>query len=88
VRCKPGDLAVVVSVDNHPALPHLIGRMLTVTKPEQAWDGPAWRYKGKRLRAAGQVCDAVPDRWLRPLRPGEGTDETLTWCPHGQSVPA
>jgi len=77
MNCKPRDLAVVVSVGGEPLLAHLIGQIRRVTRLETAWDGPAWLYEGKRFRAAGQTCRAIPDRWLRPIPPDSVTDEEV-----------
>lgn len=73
MNCKPGNLAIVVSVDGNPDLKHLINQIREVVAVETAWDGPAWTYKGERFRARGQTCRAIPDRWLRPINPPAGT---------------
>ncbi len=77
MNCQKGDIAVIVSVDGHPRLKHLLGRIILCKQLTIAWDGHAWAYKGRRLRADGLVCTAVPDRWLRPLRDSDGKDEVL-----------
>jgi hypothetical protein len=88
MNCKPGDLAIVVSVDGHPLLEHLLGSIRRVKKVALAWDGPAWTYSGRRFRAAGQTCHAIPDRWLRPIRdPGDDAkDESFRWAPAPEKV--
>lgn len=45
--------------------------------------GPANRYS--YLAPAGIEC-VIPDAYLRPIRPGEGDDETLSWA--GKPQPA
>lgn len=45
---------------------------------------------GQRYRSTvppGQEL-AAPDAWLRPIRPGEGEDETLAWAGKPEGVPA
>lgn len=80
MNCKPGDLAVIVSVDGVAALDHMLGQIRRVSRLQQAWDGPAWEYLGERFTACGLVCEAIPDRWLRPIRDSDGTDETLIYA--------
>lgn len=64
--------------------------------------GPAWIVKslcrlpadctepsGRRYRVnlpAGEEL-AAPDAWLRPIRPTEGEDETLSWARLGEECP-
>jgi hypothetical protein len=83
VNCKQGDLAVVVMVDGHPVLERFIGSIRRVKIIVTAWDGPAWTYEGRRFKAKGQTCQAIPDRWLRPIRdPGDGAiDQSKAWLP-------
>lgn len=83
MNCKPGDLAVVVTVEGYVELKHLLGQIRKVKKLQTAWDGPAWSYAGRRFRADGMTCAAIPDRWLRPIRdPGDdAVDESHAWLP-------
>lgn len=99
-RCKPGDLAVVVSA---PATPELIGRFVVVDRSAKVgewiggctWDlnpayGHAWVIKsaaGGTLQyrtRSGVTVQAdervLVDSCLRPIRPNEGEDESLSWA--------
>lgn len=96
-RCKAGDLAVIVFCPI--GTEHLRGRVikLTVRGPDMpehpgylGVDRTAtWLYEGAPMKAAsGYVVRFVNDCCLRPLRPGEGADETLTWAPRPERIEA
>ena len=72
MRCKPGDLAMVVTA-KHPLLAHLLGTVIRVTRITviDRHGSHCWGYAGKRLGACGAVCNAIPDDWLRPICPTE-----------------
>lgn len=97
MNCRPGDIAVIVG-----GIEANVGRMVRVIKACDAlhwamchadWEvellqttttsGPL----GEQDSGPGMVCVCV-DRILRPIRDGEGDDETLTWAPKGETVPA
>lgn len=91
LRCKPGDLAVVVW---SPCYPENLGALVEVLRPCDPVQGlPAWfvETQGRPLAGchdwSGQDTTSrvvrCPDRALRPIRPQpEGaTDETLQGVP-------
>lgn len=75
MRCKVGDLVVIVAADASYA--YLIGKFCHIT----GWTD---EYGGQWVLDARHHC-GLPwssfDRDLRPIRPDEGTDETLLWVP-------
>ena len=80
LNCRPGDLAVVVSVP-----PYAMTRALgSVVRCLELVDGglgglPMWHVDPP----AANHYWGIGDRWLRPIRdPGEDArDETLDWLP-------
>jgi hypothetical protein len=74
MRCKVGDLAVVVQAARRPAW---VGRIVRVLHPfPPDGDLPSW--------VTNPMPDgfiAIYDSSLKPLRDEGGEDETLTWCP-------
>lgn len=97
LRCRPGDIAVIVG-----GITSNIGRMVRVLKACDAlhwamchadWEvelmqtttttGPL----GEQDSMPGMVC-VCADSILRPIRGEPGKDETLTWAPKGETVPA
>ena len=97
LRCKPGDIAVIVG-----GIEQNVGRMVRVIKPCDAlhwamfhadWEVELLQTTrtssrvGEQDSGPGMVCGCA-DRILRPIRGGEGQDETLTWAPKGETVPA
>jgi len=81
MRCKPGDLAVIVrSVDGQA-----VGAIVEClqTDGEHSEFGPIWRVKTRghgivTIHGTLAVFFHMPDAWLRPIRDSDGTDETLT----------
>jgi hypothetical protein len=89
LNCKPGDLAVVVrsACGNEGKI---VGCIRLATEAEIAqWDhdaseGPVWLLNVDLPRSAegwgvGWYAPLAKDRNLRPIRPNDGKDETLTW---------
>jgi hypothetical protein len=76
MRCRPGDIAVIVrqfgAVDYSDAIGRIV-RVLTVKSPGY------WNLESPVVIRAGAFV-TVCDDCLRPLRPDEGTDETMTWA--------
>jgi hypothetical protein len=72
MRCKVGDLVVIVRV-RAPNMQHWLGRIVTVID----WldDCKEWITDGVDNGSRVTGSDAA----LRPIRDSDGTDETLTW---------
>ena len=71
MRCKPGDLAVVV-LSNHglDRCNCLLGRIIQVTTPAIPRFGmPAWNYAGRVFCKGGILISVFEDNTLRPLPP-------------------
>jgi hypothetical protein len=87
LNCKPGDLARMVECGIQEA----VGLIVEVVSdcsfrhPQSvAWFGPMWRCKAvsgapsdKGYALPGEWC-AIPDAWLRPIRPDGLDDDTPT----------
>lgn len=99
MNCKPGDLAVMVrSKANNE------GRIVEIVSPlghEPFFDGARWGIGAGfcwLVRSASGPVRSVrrglhlefpcPDAWLRPIRDNDGEDESLTWAPRKEGVPA
>jgi len=102
MNCKQGDIARIIHIQHLPkAEGHLVEvlRRDTLWNQEHV---PAWACKtlsrlpcmaaesrGEKPFAysapAGIEC-VIPDAYLRPIRPGDGADETLQWA--GKPQPA
>ena len=97
MNCKPNELAVVVGGSGLNAgrifktlqltapnelVPTKCGRFMFALDPK---DGPCWHIEGyiSTKTHDGILCElpVCYDAVLRPLRGGEGTDETLMWAP-------
>lgn len=86
MNCKPGDLAVVVRSATNPENIGRIVRCVDMTR--------------RRLAGSWEECEcwivepditvygAIADRCLRPIRPTDGEDETLTWAGKPEQVTA
>lgn len=87
LRCKPGDLCVIVSATN----PKNRNRFVTVLpgEPRSIEGYDCWLVSSPTPLAVLSPDGSagyqawVPDAWMRPIRdPGEDAqDETLTWKP-------
>ena len=103
MNCKPGDIAYIthpslygslVSVlyhepagdytlpDGHRALGYANYPTWVVESLGALFDAQTTKGTRKARYAA------IGDQWLRPIRPGEGEDETLTWAPKREGQPA
>lgn len=98
MRCRHGDLAVIVG----GGIPQNLGRMVRVLRrcDAFAWaiTGADWevellqtatttRFSVFSDQPPGEVC-LCKDSILRPIRDGEGADETLAWANKPAEVPA
>jgi hypothetical protein len=81
MNCKQGDLAVIVrsSFGNE-------GKIVRCVKlfPKSSFidlDGQfdAWQLENPFKTPVG-LCTHAPDLFLRPIRPSDEPDETLSWC--------
>ena len=91
MNCKPGEMAFVTG-----RAPENVGRVVTCLRRvehgesiqgliyQSDRDPPAWWVSGN-LFWLGVPCKvrALKDAWLKPIRPTDGEDETLSW----KSVP-
>lgn len=77
MRCRVGDLAVIA-----PDLPWdnwargYIVRCIELGMPDD-FGGPAWFVEPEIRDPSGRIVDAVSDSILRPIRPGDVTDEEV-----------
>lgn len=77
MNCKPGDLAVIVGHDDESDTCTL-GLLIRVTKLDPDWWEPVWEYEGRPLTDdEGARLLAISDRYLRPIRPGDVSDEEV-----------
>jgi hypothetical protein len=76
VNCKPNELAVIVGGDNKRELA-LIGRVVRLTRLDPDWHEPSWFYSGARIWSHGCELISITDRHLRPIRPGDISDEEV-----------
>ena len=93
LRCKPGDLAVVVGATIHPSMNGRIVRCIRLLGAQEPIDGVSWKNpnglaswlvssEGSPMPWGGGpfvMRRAIADRFLRPIRdPGDdAVDETL-----------
>jgi hypothetical protein len=84
MNCKPGDLAVIVRsyAENE-------GRIVRCVRlVNYLWNNmlggahvlPTWEIDQCLTNPDGRLIRLVPDNQLRPIRPSDGEDETLTWA--------
>lgn len=94
MRCRPGDLARIVS----SRFPENRNRLVRVIERHVLWD---WRCEALQRITVADRFDAsqrsevlageelgCQDFHLQPLRDQPGTDETLTWKPVPQPIEA
>lgn len=85
LNCKPGDLAVLVRsvCGNEGKLcrcERFLGKVLFRWLDGTLSVMPAWKVDRAFLVSSGRMNDVVPDCFLRPIRPSDDPDETLTWA--------
>jgi hypothetical protein len=86
MNCKQGDLAIYVGSPLGAAHGSL-GFVTRVVRPAPGWPG-AWEVCPPLPSVNGTNPRWVWDTSLRPLRPGEGDDETLSWAGKPEKVAA
>lgn len=73
LRCKPGDLAVIVNGENEN-----LGRLVEVLRLHESGRWHIRAFGKVRVRSGRLVIEALAhDNRLRPLRDQDGTDEVL-----------
>ncbi len=83
MNCKPGDLARYVGTESRS-----VGRIVLVLESSAARGHMRmWRVEPPLRDGAGKQCSFVADQALRPIRPGDGDDETLTWAGKPNELP-
>ena len=90
MRCKPGDLAIVVNDIEMPINNGALVRVLKKADPDD-YNCPEIEWECEALSTIRHDCGYVVqpgedgvgyrDRELRPLKPSTKQDETLTWKP-------
>lgn len=92
MNCKKGDVAMFIRSASHEVYGHefvvprgtfvfITGINVIESVKRRGW---FWNVERQRVvsvdgRFSGDL-DLVRDSLLRPIRPGEGADETLTWA--------
>jgi hypothetical protein len=83
--CRPGDLAVVVRSRFAENVGRLV-RIIERTEAEWEWRVEALQpiavlsWAGVKFEAKPGDCLGCYDRSLRPIRDGDGEDETFNWA--------
>lgn len=90
MNCKPGDLAVIVSISNPADRPHL-GKIVTCIRHRMDEYGGGW-VTSPELTILKGPCRGFSLIWhdddLRPIRDQDGEDETLAWAGKPSEVTA
>jgi hypothetical protein len=90
MNCKPGDLARVISCEKTREV-GIVDKIIKITRLTQNyWGVPSWNFEGRLRGSSGAPVTCIPDSMLRPIRdPGDDAqDQTLTWAPRREEVPA
>ena len=83
MNCREGDIALYVGRE----CPEIVGRIFKIVgKYPSAL--PAWFIEPSVVDRSGKLRNAAFDYALRPIRPGDGTDETLVWAGKPEGVAA
>lgn len=89
LNCKPGDMAIVVKSKNGDQIGRIV-ECIRLDGERVFSDGMtafAWETAPSLVGESGRST-LCPDHWLRPIRPGEGDDETLIWAGKPEQVAA
>jgi len=82
MNCKPGDKCEIINALDAKQAKAIKGRIVVVTHLHAApefQEMKCWAYEGKKFKwfdGTHQSQAAIPDAWLRPIRPGDLEDET------------
>jgi hypothetical protein len=80
MNCKQGDLAVVVRGVANLGVIVKCERLARRAELDSLWyesDEPIWVVDGLLLTRAGRRLPLAPDSFLRPIRPGDISDEEV-----------
>lgn len=82
MNCKPGDLAIVVKSEfcNEGKIVTCIRLASDADLAQYGYGSQGWvHWLVDRVISSGngRPCPFMPDKYLRPIRPGEGEDEML-----------
>lgn len=99
LNCKPGDLAIKIKANGRDYIPEgAVVRCIKISKTESVADksgsvqskGNLWlvEFRGDVVDPKDGMRWAAYDACLRPIEPGEGEDETLTWAGKPEKVTA
>lgn len=86
MNCKPGDLAIVVNDIEYPqnngALLRVVSRLRPSDRHPFEWrcEPLSTFHFGERVCYPGHGVCVYRDIELKPLRDGDGQDETLAWA--------
>lgn len=87
MRCKVGEMAVIVRSSTGEE-----GRILTCIRflgRVPGWHGDDhWQVDIETKGVLGGSSYTYPDSYLRPIRPTDDPDETLSWAPVPNKVTA
>ena len=85
MNCKPGDMAYIVGCRNAPQLNGLMVHVVRQVS-EDSWQCAG--HEIERNAAMWGIPCHIFDRYLRPIRDSDGTDETLVYAGKPQPVEA
>ena len=78
MNCKQGDLAIVVK--SRAGNEGKILKCIKFVGRVPGWCGEdRWEVDVRLRSRLGGVCITFRDAWLRPIRPSDEPDETLSW---------
>lgn len=91
LRCKPGDLCVIVPNVLPSLYAPIVGCFVRVTELSKWATIAAWRYEGEYFivydpEGRGHYLLAIDDRNLQPIRPPTPSKTTETWAPKKQTL--
>lgn len=90
MNCKQGDLAIVIT-NKYGNAGKIVRCIRLATKEDYEGRnflpiGPSWVIDRPLITSHGELANFCHDKNLRPIRPSEGQDETLSWkdVPQGE----
>ncbi len=87
MRCKVGDLAIVVKslAGNEGKIVRCV-QYIGVVKWKVIGMDDTWLLDQPLKNIHGHSGFDMPDSFLRPIRDNPGQDETLQWAPHKETA--